>query len=248
MKFNKKEIFTIPNILTYIRILCVPFFVWILLDSSIQNNIYIAFGIFIFASVTDLVDGFIARHYHLVSDIGKIADPIADKLLQVSTLVCLTVLEKIDPVFPLVFVIKESYMVIGGSAIVKLFKSSYEIKSNIFGKAATCLNSLGIVLAFFVGGGPETRLYDIAVNVILVCGAVFAVVTAIIYTFQFIQFRIKEVKQLKIKAVCDSTPNKENVIDANVVETPSEDTIVESDTTEKAKDSYDLPLNEDDYD
>ena len=65
MKFSKNEIFTIPNILTYIRIVCVPFFIWIILDKSIPSNIYIAFGIFIFASVTDLVDGFIARHYQI---------------------------------------------------------------------------------------------------------------------------------------------------------------------------------------
>ena len=105
MKFSKKEIFTIPNILTYIRILCVPFFIWFMLDTNIPNNVYIAFGLFMFASITDMVDGFIARHYHLISDIGKIADPIADKLLQVSTLLCLTIIAKISWVFPMVFFI-----------------------------------------------------------------------------------------------------------------------------------------------
>lgn len=190
MKFRKKEIFTLPNVLTYIRIACVPFFIWIILDARIANNILIAFGIFIFATCTDMVDGFIARHYNLISDIGKVADPIADKLLQVSTLICLTLLDKIPLVFPIVFVIKETYMVLGGSVIVKIFKSEYVLQSNIFGKAATCLNSLGIVLAFFAQEG--NRAYDVAVNTILVCGAVFAVVTAGIYTYQFFVFRKKE--------------------------------------------------------
>lgn len=210
MKFRKKEIFTIPNILTYIRIICVPFFVWFILDNRIANNVYIAFGLFIFASITDLVDGFIARHYHLVSDIGKVADPIADKLLQVSTLVCLTILSKIHWVFPLVFIIKETYMVLGGSAIVKIFKSDYVLQSNIFGKGATCLNSLGIVLAFFTG--EVNKAYDIAVNVILMIGATFAIVTATIYTMQFISFRKKEVLQKRLKAVPEQTKADDEVI------------------------------------
>lgn len=218
MKFDKKEIFTIPNILTYIRILCVPFFIWFFLDESIADNTYIAFGIFIFASVTDLVDGFIARHFHLVSDIGKVADPIADKLLLVSTLVCMTVTGKIHWGFPLIFCIKETYMVLGGSVIVKIFKSEYVLQSNIFGKAATCLNSLGIVLAFFVH--EVSRGYDVAVNVILIFGAVFAVVTAAIYTIQFFKFRKMEVRSRAIAAVssADNMKTQENIIDAQVEE------------------------------
>ena len=160
MKFSKKEIFTLPNILTYIRIVCVPFFIWVILDKSIPHNIYIAFGIFIFASITDMVDGFIARHFNLVSDIGKVTDPIADKLLQVSTLLCLTILGKIHWLFPVVFFIKETYMVLGGCVIVKIFKSDYVLQSNIFGKCATCLNSLGIVLGFFAH--EVNRAYDVA--------------------------------------------------------------------------------------
>lgn len=210
MKFSKKEIFTIPNILTYIRILCVPFFIWFMLDTNIPNNVYIAFGLFMFASITDMVDGFIARHYHLISDIGKIADPIADKLLQVSTMLCLTIIAKISWVFPMVFFIKETYMVLGGSAIVKIFKSDYVLQSNIFGKGATCLNSLGIVLAFFKG--EVNNAYDIAVNVILMIGATFAIVTATIYTMQFFAFRKKELARKRLKAVPTETNTQKDVI------------------------------------
>lgn len=228
MKFSKNEIFTIPNILTYIRIVCVPFFIWIILDKSIPNNIYIAFGIFIFASITDLVDGFIARHYHLISDIGKVADPIADKLLQVSTLLCLTILGKIHWGFPVVFFIKETYMVLGGSVIVKLFKSDYVLQSNIFGKFATCLNSLGIVLGFFAKEG--NMAYDIAVNVILTCGAVFAVVTAVIYTVQFFKFRKRELteKRLKFAVDSDNQKNEDIILQAQVEESVVNDVAVEN--------------------
>ena len=223
MKFSKKEIFTLPNILTYIRIVCVPFFIWVILDKSIPHNIYIAFGIFIFASITDMVDGFIARHFNLVSDIGKVTDPIADKLLQVSTLLCLTILGKIHWLFPVVFFIKETYMVLGGSVIVKIFKSDYVLQSNMFGKCATCLNSLGIVLGFFAH--EVNRAYDVAVNVILVCGAVFAIITAIIYTMQFLKFRKREVTEKRIKAVADSDSQKAE--DNIVVDTLAEEVVQE---------------------
>lgn len=216
MKFDKKQIFTIPNILTYIRILCVPFFIWFFLDESIPHNIYLAFGVFIFASVTDLVDGFIARHFKLVSDIGKVADPIADKLLLVSTLVCMTITGRIHWGFPLIFFIKETYMVLGGSAIVKIFKSEYVLQSNIFGKGATCLNSLGVVLAFFTKQGNQA--YDTAVIVILGLGATFAVVTAVIYTIQFFKFRKKELVDRAITAVSSADNEKTNevIVDAEV--------------------------------
>lgn len=231
MNFNKKEIFTIPNILTYIRILCVPFFIWIIIDESIPYNIYIAFGIFIFATLTDLVDGFIARHFKLISDIGKVADPIADKLLQVSTLVCLTVLGKIHWAFPMIFCIKETYMVLGGSVIVKIFKSEYIIQSNIFGKLATCLNSLGILLAFFVGEF-DNLAYDIAAFVILGCGAIFAVVTATIYTIQFFQFRKKELQAKRLKNeqtdCCESSENAENATEEKATAENDNITSIES--------------------
>lgn len=187
MKFDKKELFTVPNILTYIRLLCVPFFVWLILDKSISNNVMIAFGIFMFASLTDLIDGFIARKCNMISDIGKILDPIADKMLQVSTLICLTVIGNLWLVFPIIFIIKETYMVLGGSAVVKLFRSKFVIQSNIYGKIATCVNTLGIVLAFF--HMPEYHnLYYIDV-VVLSIGAVCAIFSAVNYTVKFFKFR-----------------------------------------------------------
>ncbi len=144
-------------------------------------------------------------------------------MLQVSTLLCLTILGKIHWLFPVVFFIKETYMVLGGSVIVKIFKSDYVLQSNMFGKCATCLNSLGIVLGFFAH--EVNRAYDVAVNVILVCGAVFAIITAIIYTMQFLKFRKREVTEKRIKAVADSDSQK--VEDNIVVDTLAEEVVQE---------------------
>lgn len=195
MKFYRKELFTIPNILTYIRILCVPFFVWLMLDSSIVHHIMIALGLFMFASLTDLIDGFIARHYNLISDIGKIADPIADKLLQVSTLICLTLNDYIPLAITIIFFCKEIYLVLGGSVIVKIFKSQYSLQSNIFGKCATMLNTFGLFLAFFIDYANSA--YKLAVAVILYIGAAFGIITALIYSVEFVIFRKNELAEKK---------------------------------------------------
>ena len=80
----------LPNKLTVFRILCIPVSVIFLLADGITYNNYIAVAIFILASLTDFLDGKIARKYNLVTNFGKFMDPLADKLLVCSALICLT--------------------------------------------------------------------------------------------------------------------------------------------------------------
>jgi CDP-diacylglycerol--glycerol-3-phosphate 3-phosphatidyltransferase len=80
----------LPNKLTMLRVLLIPFFVFFMLTSMVPYSNYIAVAIFIVASLTDLADGKIARKYNLVTNFGKFMDPLADKLLVCSALICLT--------------------------------------------------------------------------------------------------------------------------------------------------------------
>lgn len=79
----------LPNKLTMIRVILIPFFVVFLLYPMVDYSNYIATGIFIVASLTDLADGKIARKYNLVTNFGKFMDPLADKLLVCSAMICL---------------------------------------------------------------------------------------------------------------------------------------------------------------
>ena len=79
----------LPNKLTIFRILCIPVFVVLMLVNTIPYNNYIAVGVFIIASLTDMLDGKIARKYNLVTNFGKFMDPLADKLLVSTALICL---------------------------------------------------------------------------------------------------------------------------------------------------------------
>ena len=82
MMFTKKEIFSIPNILCYFRILLVPVFLWAYFDLQSDKGHFVAAGILVLSSLSDFLDGFIARKYHMITELGKLIDPVADKLTQ----------------------------------------------------------------------------------------------------------------------------------------------------------------------
>lgn len=86
LKFKKEDIFTIPNMLSFFRIILIPFIV--VLYMKYQRYGWTTF-IIILSGATDIVDGWIARHFNMVSDFGKILDPISDKLTQAAILLCL---------------------------------------------------------------------------------------------------------------------------------------------------------------
>jgi len=86
---------TTANLITIIRIVMVPFFLVILL-TEMQNKEIIAFAIFVVAAVTDSLDGYIARKFNQVSDLGKFLDPLADKLLVSAALIALVYLQEVE--------------------------------------------------------------------------------------------------------------------------------------------------------
>lgn len=101
----------LPNKLTVFRVLCIPVFVVFMLIESITYHNYIAVGIFIIASLTDLLDGKIARKYNLVTNFGKFMDPLADKLLVSAALICLSP-EKI-PAWVVIIIISRELFISG---------------------------------------------------------------------------------------------------------------------------------------
>lgn len=84
--FKKNQILTLPNLLSLIRIALIPVIVWLY---SVEKNYYAAIGAVILSGTTDIIDGWIARHFNMISDFGKALDPLADKLTQAALLICL---------------------------------------------------------------------------------------------------------------------------------------------------------------
>lgn len=128
----------IPNTLTIIRFLLIPF----ILYSVVSGNYLLALVLFTLSGITDIADGFIARKFNLISNFGKLMDPLADKLTQISMLAIL-VLNNMIPVWILIIVaLKEITMVCGASF---LYGKDVVVYSRWYGKLATVLFYLAIV-------------------------------------------------------------------------------------------------------
>ena len=131
----------IPNALTIFRLFLVPVFVFTYLFSPDPNIRYVAAGVFVLASLTDVLDGYIARKYNMITDFGKLADPVADKLMQITAIGLLVYDNKLSYWVLIIFVIKEALQIIGGLRLLNINK--YVVQSEISGKVAT-------VILFFV--------------------------------------------------------------------------------------------------
>ena len=102
----KKELFTLPNQLTFFRIVSVPVIVALMLENTPVLDIAAAL-LFLLASITDLVDGWLAKKYNMQSKIGVLIDPLADKLLVISILIVLVHQDKIDMIIPVILIWRE---------------------------------------------------------------------------------------------------------------------------------------------
>ena len=97
----------IANKLTVVRVALVPFFVFFMLTDFWAHNRWVAFGIFVLATITDKLDGTIAKKYDMITEFGKFMDPIADKLLVSSALICLTAMGEIPSWYTIIVIARE---------------------------------------------------------------------------------------------------------------------------------------------
>lgn len=129
----------IPNILTTVRLAVVPFFAYFMLS----GNASVAVALFVFSGLTDIVDGYVARHYDMITNFGMVYDPFVDKLMQITAVVCL-VIKNLTPVWLLIFVlVKEITMIaIGGILYIK----KIVVRSGKLGKLSTVIFYAGVIL------------------------------------------------------------------------------------------------------
>lgn len=110
----KKEIFTIPNLLSLFRLALIPVYISIYLNAQKTADYYLAAAILAVSCLTDLIDGKIARHFNMISTLGKVLDPLADKLTQFTLIICLTVKYPVLKYLISLFILKESFQLIAG--------------------------------------------------------------------------------------------------------------------------------------
>ena len=162
----------LPNILTVIRIVLVP----VTLVLIYKDLMIPALIIFIIAELTDLADGYIARHFNLITKTGIWLGPLADKLMAVGVIIMFAV-KKIVPLWVLIVIFaKELIMIIGGGILLKVKRRS--APSNKFGKAASFILNVSIATGFLYKYWAPYYLYAIY----------FALVFAV---FSLIQYAVK---------------------------------------------------------
>lgn len=134
----------LPNKLTVLRVILVPFFVVFLLLSKANDSMkWIALALFIIASLTDLLDGKIARKYQLVTTFGKFMDPLADKILTISGMICLIELGRI-PSWIVVIIVAREFIISGFRLIAT--EHGIVIAANYWGKWKTTFQMIMIIL------------------------------------------------------------------------------------------------------
>lgn len=205
---NLKDLFdgwnTIPNWLCFLRIALIPVF-----TAMFIKGMYIpAFITMIVAAVTDLLDGKIARKFNMVSNLGKILDPIADKLSQIAIVIILIVKfwDGYLKYILMLFIVKELIMVIGGGLL--LAKGMRPVAAEIWGKVATTVFYIFMIVIIAIGG-EGSALYNVEffkpiilpewlITAMVVISAALAFVSLFGYAPGFIR-QIKENKQNKQK-------------------------------------------------
>ena len=133
----------LPNKLTLLRIIMIPVFVVLLYLDFPFNNL-VALAVFILASITDTLDGYIARHFNMITNLGKVLDPVADKLTQGVVAFCLCV--KIPTVIPLLvlLVFKELFMSVAGIWVLK--RTGKPFGAFWWGKVSTTIYYIAIII------------------------------------------------------------------------------------------------------
>ena len=133
----------LPNILTIIRFLLIP----VIVLFALNNNYIAAIVVLTISGITDILDGYIARRFNLISDFGKLMDPFADKATQLTILVVLSIKEIIPFWIMIVVLLKEVLMIAGASF---LYGKELVVSSKWYGKLATVLFYVAIVCSLFI--------------------------------------------------------------------------------------------------
>lgn len=192
----------LPNKLTIVRIIIVPFFVAVLMMPDIQHHYLWALLLFIIASVTDHFDGSIARKNNQITDFGKFMDPLADKVLVTSALVCFVSLNLVNVWFVILMIARD--LMVNSIRLVAA-DSGKVIAANNWGKVKTVtqivaviavllfqyigeLTSMGWIPAFTIGEASSTFAFAYIGNVFMLIATFFSVLSGIIYLKQNIHF------------------------------------------------------------
>lgn len=175
--FKKDQILTIPNLLSVVRFALIPLIVWLYIGKQEYN---LAVVVILVSGATDIIDGFIARHFNMVSDFGKILDPLADKLTQAAVIICLAAKHKLMLVLIILFAVKE--VIMGTFGFLAIKKKDSVNSAKWYGKANTVILYVVMMLLILFPSMPEA----LSNALIVLCGAMM-LLSLLLYTRFYIK-------------------------------------------------------------
>ena len=172
-----KYIKLLPNILTVIRFIFIPF---IIIALALENYIT-ALVLFTLSSLSDVLDGYIARKYNAITDFGKLMDPLADKLTQLSTLITLYI-KRIIPIWIVLILIAKELVLISGASF--LYGKQLVVSSKWYGKLSTVLLYIAVVSSLIINIFDISVHFDVYIYAVTIVLAIFALLGYIDYFYK----------------------------------------------------------------
>ncbi|MBU5478932.1 CDP-diacylglycerol--glycerol-3-phosphate 3-phosphatidyltransferase [Eubacterium sp. MSJ-13] len=167
----------LPNKITMLRVIMIPFFAFFMLTDMVEGSKYIAAAIFIIASLTDTLDGFIARKYNLVSNFGKFMDPLADKLLVSTALICfVSIPDNPMPVWGVIVIISREFIISGFRLVAA--NEGIVLAASWWGKVKTTVQMVMSVLLIVNFDG---EVIDVIENIFIYAAIALTVISLIDY-------------------------------------------------------------------
>lgn len=187
----KRELFSIPNLLSFFRLVLIPVYAYIYLNATQTYQYFIAGSIMAVSCLTDMIDGKIARHFNMITTLGKILDPVADKVTQFTLTLCLSL--KYPVLLPVLslFVVKEGFQLIAGLFFWR--KGRMLPGALMAGKVCTTVLFISLIaLVLFPNMNPA------AVNLIALVDSVFLFISFVNYILAYFG-RNKKIQDMEIQ-------------------------------------------------
>lgn len=188
----KREIFTIPNLLSLFRLILIPVYIVMYLNAKSPLDYYLSAGVLTLSCFTDLVDGQIARRCNMISNVGKLLDPLADKATQFAMIICLAIRYPILWALIALFVIKEGFQLI--AVMVSIRKGKVLKGALMSGKICTTILFVSLVfMVMFPNIGMDV------VNIIAIVDFIFLLIAFVDYVIAYLK------KDSRFETVEDAT-------------------------------------------
>lgn len=184
---NKKEWLSIPNVLSFIRILLIPVFAWSYLTAGDSQDYLFAAIVVVISGVTDFLDGTIARKFGMITELGKFLDPLADKMTQGTLFLCLAIRYPHIWVLLILWALKDGFMAIMGLILLRKKHTKLD-GAKWYGKVCTAIIYLGVLLLLFFPTTFPPESYT-AHLLILICASAL-LLAGVLYTIELIKMWI----------------------------------------------------------